>query len=993
MKYWLLGLLTCASVALSPASAFAAEKMDISTTNYVIDKLNNVLSKETDAKTKAGIFHRLADLYAERSRLKLLKEVEGSCQECQGAQEDQKIALAHYRKALPHIWGRDRGPVLLQMAFLQSATGERNRSRDTLSRLLREGRKQHNDEILGVALTRMGDLYFDGQDYKEAVFYYKRALVWPATPRTGYVLHRKGWAELNTGDLAAGRQSLQEILTNPKHLDLRGEGKVDESFHFDVSRDYTTFLARGKVGKREIELVNSLSPIHGRMDNLLYLAREAERVGQLDSAISTWEFLFASGEISFEDELEGLVRLFQIQIDKNNRSQAARQAERVANSWNHARCKDKERCDELRVKFRNAITRWNQIQKNRLDAHLVASYAAFLKVFPQDMEMNYWAAQVAHRISDYASGRKFYRATSLLAFKHLRAGKKDEKTSTLFEGSLLGEVEVSEQLASPELQLDSYNHYLKLNPKGSKAGEVSYQKAYTLYTLKRYEEASEIFFSVAVNPSDLSHEMRVKAADLALDARKILKDDVTIEVWALSLSTKFEERRSDYRQLARTSALNQSKAIIDGEKSSEYERMAHHLGKYDLSDAPLEDRLAFLRNRIVLAERLRRLDFVERAAGQMLSMKDIPAGEVEFATEKLIWVAEMQLNFSKAYLLLRQSVEKKKATPENEFRLGVLAELGGRSFQGHYEKFLAMAPSSPDANFIRSKLIRNTKKPMKRIVAEQRELLKSPALLADLLEWYYVQHGYHKDLQRFLENRRLRETPQIQAIAKDVFLKDFDKVAGEIERHRMQGNNDVLMQNSVAQRMELLNKVSAFAQSAIDSRDWTLQVVTLAKVAEQSARMYKDLAALPLPRGLNAEQKRQYQALLAERAEAFKEQALQSQEKLAEMWKNHGVFREFQRAYTQSEGSRRTLVRAEIDRVRQLAPPRIQLGFNRLLQHQNKRPTRNQIVAAQMDLKKDPFSVGKARRLKRLNDQYGDDIFASYMEGRIRALQKGKGES
>src|SRR5690606_29287452 len=159
------------------------------------------------------------------------------------------------------------------------------------------------------------------------------------------------------------------------------------------------------------------------------------------------------------------------------------------------------------------------------------------------------------------------------------------------------------------------------------------------------------------------------------------------------------------------------------------------------------------------------------------------------------------------------------------------------------------------------------------------------------------------------------------------------------------------------------------------------------------ARMYQDLAALPAPRGLSAEQKAQYQSLLAQQAEPFKTTSLQAREKLVEMWKNHKVFSAFQHAYVESEGHRRALVKSEIERVMALAPERIQLGFHRLLKHKHKRPTRNEIVAARMDLKKDPFSVGKARKLKKLNEAYGDDIFGAYMEGRIRNLNQSQGES
>src|SRR5690606_32172573 len=106
------------------------------------------------------------------------------------------------------------------------------------------------------------------------------------------------------------------------------------------------------------------------------------------------------------------------------------------------------------------------------------------------------------------------------------------------------------------------------------------------------------------------------------------------------------------------------------------------------------------------------------------------------------------------------------------------------SSKEHYNRFLQLAPRAPESNFVRAKIIKSEKNPMAKIIQERNELIRSPEILADLLEWYYVSYRPKdtRDLKKLLEDKRLRALPQAQAIGKDIFLKEFDQVTAQIEK-------------------------------------------------------------------------------------------------------------------------------------------------------------------------------------------------------------------
>src|SRR3990167_5037838 len=105
-------------IVLFSLSVARAEKMDLSTHNIVIEKLENILS-ETEAQDikRIDLTRRLADLYSERARIENMQESEQNLAEIQ-SKKDRERALYLYRDLLTRVSKKDQAEVLMLMAHL-----------------------------------------------------------------------------------------------------------------------------------------------------------------------------------------------------------------------------------------------------------------------------------------------------------------------------------------------------------------------------------------------------------------------------------------------------------------------------------------------------------------------------------------------------------------------------------------------------------------------------------------------------------------------------------------------------------------------------------------------------------------------------------------------------------------------------------------------------------------------------------------------------------
>ncbi len=991
----LIRLALLLTIAIALPLQVRAEKMDLDTTTLVIEKLEHVLDKEGKKPAlRSGVSLRLGDLYAERARLKAIEEVEGSCKEkkekkCEGADTDRETAIKYYQSAYEGSPKELKGHILLQSAYLHGTLGRIQTSDRLYKQIIREGRRTHSGLILGQAHMYLADSYFARGQFGPAYDHYISAVKIKETPRRGYAHYRSAWCLLNQGKLKSAQNQMARLLQSAELLDLKGEGKIEPAFHEDVSRDYASFIARGKVGAAEIEKLNQLSPERIRLENLLFLAKEAERVGQKHSAILIWDVIFKH-KLETIVRMEGHAHLAQVHLDLFNRKKAQEELQNTVNVWRRHGCSDEDRCALLKTQMRKMVVDWNKLEKKDPTAPLLASYQTYLSLFDDDAEMFYWAGQVAAVRKSYKTGISLYHSGSVVAHKQMRDEKAAKSLRNVFEGSLLGEIEMAEATNDPRLRLAAYDHYLNLNASGAKATEVNYQKAHVLYELKRYKDAANLFKYVAQNEKTESG-MRIQAADLALDSLVLLKDHESIEKWSLGFARQFPTRKNEYLQIARTAALDQVKEVVDKSQSRSYSSMVAKLKSYNLKNVPQKDQIAFLKNRIALGERMKNLSEVEQAAVELQAVRGLSGDDREWAMAKQLWALEMQMEFGKAFQIAKKMDFPKTPEADKMLKLAVLADLAGhRAATSYYEKFIDKTSSRARANEIRALLIRRSNRPWSEIENEERALSSDPALLADLVLEAYARQPSDKRAKKFLNSSQFRRTDAGRTLSRILARKDFKKFRTQISNHQLKTSSDRLMQATLQKRMQLLGEADGWLAKATDNSDWVMQILSLDIVAKENSRLYQDLLKTPAPRGLNQQQLQEYQNLLKQRAEEFLSRSKLAYEKLGELWRTDGALKTMITNYEKARPELRKLLGRELEDLRTAAPRIASFRIGHTLRKSPEMPKREQIVQARNRLREQPFSMSHLQKLRRLEEKAGGAVMVGYLD--VRAAQmKGAG--
>ncbi len=969
-----------------------AEKMDMQTINLLINKLESVVSKTSGQAnvSYAEIQNRLGDLYAERARLVTVLKVENKCKKCPSIKSDRQKSINYYIQALPNTDPKHRGAALLQLTHLLSQVEDDKKAEKFYKILLKEGSKKHDARVLALANINYGDLLFFQGKYKQALPLFTEAARNTQNPKRGYAYFKKAWCQLNTNQTKSAIKTMEFLLANKDLVKDEKTKKIDKTFFSDIAHDYAGFLSRSKVSQSQISKVISLSPKKDVVENLIYMANEAERTGMSRSAALVWENVFKQ-KITHQQSLEGSIKLVDIYLNLNQTKNAANQVSYVSKVWKSKRCKDKAMCKVLQNNLKQSIVGWNKVEKKKLSAHLFSAYYDYSLLFKDDYDMSFWGAGVGRDIKAGVKAIELFHQTSLTVIskqKKQSKAKKSKNTSftKILNGSLLGEIDVAETIGNNQVKLTAYNHYLKYAPKNAKYDDVLYQKAHTLYELKDYKTASNLFKSIVNSPGTVS-DLKIKSADLALDSLVVLKDEAAIEAWSLSFAKLVPTRSMEYNKIARTSILNQSHQAIKKSDKRKYKISLEKLKKVPLSKVPLNEKIAVFKNRLVIAERLQNMDEAESAIRGLVSVKDLSESDKKWAYTKKLWIHEMKLDFYKAYLTLKSKPVNGFTESQKHMKLAVLAELSGKPTYTHYDNFIKSSRNIREANQVRIKLIKKAKSPWTQMVKYASDLKRTPDLLAELLFETYAKYRNITKARIVLEKSNISNLPQARLVFRDINFASFSIFSKKLIKHNLISRSDRLLQKSIERRVKLLDEADQWLVDSVQKSDWIFQIHALHLIAKQNARMHGDLLKLPTPKGLNPAQTAQYKSALNQKAQSFLKRAEVANQKYAQYFNNKAFIDDYAKAYKTPDANIRKILAKGLNSLKSVSNENFQKVIDRTLKiRAPKTPSHSQIVKARDNLKKSPFNIRQAQKLRSLEQKAGGIVMVAFLEARIKQL-------
>lgn len=936
--------------------------------DLLIGKLEHVqLNLAPNDPSRTAVTLRLADLLAERARQASMQELDSGCTKCTAGLEDRKKAFSLYSEVVEKTNDGNKGKVLIQMGHLTQLSGESDKALAIYARALKE---VPTPAVQAEAHLAVAEIQFKQRKFKEAGESYGKVLATPGAASKGLAAYRQAWCQFNMGDLNGATASLWKILQTPELLTRTGaaQAQADVQFQEEVSRDLSTFLARQDVKTADLEKLEGVSPEKAKVSNLLNVGQEAARLGRNADAVKALDFAFERLQKP-EDRISVLGLRTNLRFGLGDVKAASADFERGLSLWAQNKGCGQMDCAEQQRVFRRFVTEWNKLEKQKPSKDLTVAYEKYLAVFPEDSEMAMWGAQVARTAGEPARAEAFYD----MALKAAVAGGKADE----IENVLLTRLEFADDSKDESLRRRAYDSYLATTKLGKKSFEVRYQLAHLQYEKTEYGPAAENLRTLALDQKG-DAKLRKQAADLSLDALVLLKDETRLEAWSGEYAAAFGPAAGkDFAEVRQKTILSRSAALAEKDPAQAWTVLAG----FKAADAAPEDRVKAAKNKILLAEKLRKLPEARSATEDLLNIPNLSAEDREFALGRKAWFAELALDFNTA-LTASEKMSFAGVAPDQKFlKLAVFAELAG-SPKSYYGQYLQATRDEDAKRAVAAELVRKAKDPVKELAAQKKILEKDPALWARL-NAEQLQKGTLSlaAAKTVAADAKVRATPEGRLLWRTAFLREFATFQAKLAAHQLQSDTQKKLASTIKARGSLLEQLDKTAGEAIKEGDWAAQVVVINTVAKENERFYQDLLGAPMPAGLSGEEEQQYLQILSQQAAPYQSKAEQAKVKTAEFWSAGDAVKDLQTALN---GDFSKLVEEEIGYIRTAAPEAESAKLAGLQAGAKKStPSLQDLEAARGLVRQNPFDRAAVEALFKLEKDAGHVAMAGYLESRL----------
>ncbi|MES2963925.1 MAG: hypothetical protein V4760_08545, partial [Bdellovibrionota bacterium] len=268
---------------------------------------------------------------------------------------------------------------------------------------------------------------------------------------------------------------------------------------------------------------------------------------------------------------------------------------------------------------------------------------------------------------------------------------------------------------------------------------------------------------------------------------------------------------------------------------------------------------------------------------------------------------------------------------------------------------------------VRVKLVRAAKNPVRELRKHEGELLRFPAIYAPLAFEIFARTGDRAYAERVLRSKAMRSQPAGKAMARQIFLADFMKLDQKIASHKLRTRSDRHVQISLTERLQLVGKAEQTAGKAIQSKDWTSQLVTLSVLSRENNRLYTEVLALPVPRQLRGQDRVNYLNLVEAHAKTFQAKAQAIDQKLAVFWKDSDAFTSLVEDYeTATRPELRRALAKELRVIARVAPEARKSRLEQALKDDLDMPSSTEVATVLKAVKEKPFNPNKLEKLREI---------------------------
>lgn len=965
------------------------------TQDLLIQKLTQVQMNLAPADpARAAVLLRLADLHAERARQLSMKEINDGCSVCTAGQKDREKALSFYSEALTKVAASSVAKVHLQMGHLYELQGQSALAEKSYQAMLTASSSPLEMAEANLSLAEMA---FRKNDFKTAYNLYDKVLATEGASSQGLAAYRKAWSSFRMGNMEAAISGLEEVLKNPKYQSrmAASRGVADVQFLEEVSRDMATFMGARGLKATDAETLYSLSPEQFKLQQVTLLAREGMRLGQKEVTLSTWNFVYQK-QTDPKARMEALVNMAQLNFDLKNIEGAAKSYNNALNLWSGSGC-TLESCDEIAKNLRQFVVGWNRLETAKPSAGLLTAYEEYFKAFPQDEDMSIWGAQAAAQAGQFAQAAQWTASANRVILAKYNVEKDAAQKKTLaekLEKNLLLGIEDAEKSKDEKLMASSQDGYLEMSVLKTKTFDVQYQKAYAVYQKGEYAPAAEQLKTLAM-ASKGNRQIQIQAAELSLDALALLKDDARMQQWSTEYASAFAEKKGEFQNIQQKSILTQSAKLAETQPDQALAAMA----AFDTSAASPEDRKVFLKNKILLSEKVNKITDARNAVEELLRQPSLTEEEREFALGRKVWFAELELDFATALKAAEQMKFSTLSQDEKVLKLALYSELADKDPKAYYSQYLKQSKDEEKKALIALQLVRLSKTPVKDLEASKAYFKNNMGLYARAALDVYATTGDKKLLERVAKEKGSSKQESFVMIDQILILSDLQALKPQVASHQIDSKNQKVMAATLKARVKLMDQLDAIANRAIASGDWSSQLLALDTVAKENTRFYNEVLSLPMPEGLTGEQEQEYLTLLSQQVAPNQSTAQMAEAKVKEFWAQGSALENY-RKFAAANSAWSKFISEEVEAVSAIAPEDQKVAWTGLVTEIKtaagngvQKPSLAELEKARTNLKQNPFALSALQEVLALEKKAQRSSMVEYLESRIATLNsdsKGK---
>lgn len=1000
MNVRILSVLTGLILGFSGVVAHA----QVSPEDNLIEKFTQVyLRLAPNDSAKIGVTLRLADMHAERAR-------KSSQEDLFKGEKDRNLALQYYKEAVKGTPEENQGRIWIQMGHLSEMNGDSAGSLKAYEHVLK---LPTTPEQQADAQLSMAEVYFKQRNFPKAQAAYGEVIKNPKATSRGFAAYRMAWVDFNTGRIESGIEGLIKILKTPELLrrSATQSGGVDQQFQEEVSRDLATFMAKRRVKIEDLQIMFELSPASSRVANVMYLAGEAERLGQQQEALKLWLFVHEK-QSEPRERLESLIHISALQLASNNIDEALNSYEKSLQLWaSLGGCTD-DACTELKTRLKNTLIDWNRIEKKNPSAQLVKGYQAYTSVFPEETNMRMYLAQVAREQKNYPLAFQTYvsvgksnapeseaaliaaietaelavEAETGPAKKVAPANSAGEKNAASATTAAAPNVNASPTASALQLK-EAYDVYIANSKKKERSTEVRYQQAKWMYDNGDLDGGAIALRTFALDTTIKDEKLRDQAANLALDALVLLKDDVRIREWANEFALALPKNADEKRQVARKAILNQ---VAELSEKKDFAGAWAIVEKENFTAAPATDRILLLKNKLILTEKLDLFAQSRLIVDDLLAQPQINAEDLQYALSRKAWLSEMVLDFEAALTATQKMKDTSLPPDQRLLKLAMYADLSSKEPRAFYVQYLKVSKDSASRVAIASQLVKSSPTPLKEIEVQRAILAEDPEVLGQLYLELYGQTQDAGILKKALSQPAVVKSKSGPILQRQEYLKTYAEQKTKLATMKIDQTNMKKMGADLKARVAALGATEKFANQMIGTGDWTSQVAVLTLLGNETERFYQEIMALPLPAGLSPEEEQEYLQALSQQAAPHMTKAQDLKAKVAEFWSNADALPQLEKSLDLATVEVRPLIVKEMKLLTDIAPDEKKA---QLLAITNKptaivaeKPSLQVIEGAKAAVRANPMDKTSLSNLLELETKWGKPAMVSYLKGRIESL-------